>query len=233
MSNYKPIAELADEIGKSRIAVYRAGKRGTFPLEEVDGRLQVDLDNEKVRDYINPKKKVKVKAKKKPERKKSVKVKVKIPPKKKTTVKVSKQKTPIKSNSVKEDKLPDNFIKKLDAGKLSASEIIGFPKAIVEKIKIYESTKQIVQKRQKDRHELIETRLLRVTLGKLFEIHVNEFLTIKAKSIPDIAGIFGVTDSSKMLKAEKVLDDELWKVLRHIKYEFNKFLTRTGNDKID
>lgn len=132
-----------------------------------------------------------------------------------------------------EDELPKDIYDRLDSGEtLTNTEIIKLPKGWVDKIKVYEQTKQIVQKRQQERKELLNKKLLRVTLGKLFEIHVNEFLTIKAKVVPDLAGIFQSTDSEKMIEAEKRLDEEFWKVLNHIKIEFNRFLKRAEDEPI-
>ncbi|MGD9157282.1 MAG: hypothetical protein PVG39_02655 [Desulfobacteraceae bacterium] len=175
---------------------------------------------------------VELPAPKHPKKAKPVKVKKEKQPKKTKAVAVKKPKKQEKKKSVKEGKLPAHIIKKLDEGRLKASELIDLPKVTVEKIKIYEATKQIVQKRQQERRELISAKLLRIIFGKLFEIHTNEFLTIKSKSVANIAGVFGSTDEEKKLQAEKILDEDLWEVLQHIKIEFNKFLVKTGNEPI-
>jgi len=116
---------------------------------------------------------------------------------------------------------------------LKPTEIVNMPKAWVEKIRMYEQTKQITQKRQQERGQLLNKKIIRIAFGKLFEIHVNQFLTIKSKVIPDIAGIFSSTDEVKKLQAEKLIDTELWEVLNNIKTDFNKFLTKIGTDAIE
>lgn len=177
-------------------------------------------------------KSVKLSVKKQPEIKKPVKDKKQKLPQKTKSVAVIKPQLPEKKKHIKDEKIPDDIIKKLDDGKLSTSELLGFPKVMVEKIKLYEQTKQIIQKRQQERRELINAKLFRITLGKLFEIHTNEFMTIKSKAVAQIAGIFGSTDEEKKLQSEKILDEELWSVLKHIKIEFNKILTKIGNEPI-
>jgi hypothetical protein len=176
---------------------------------------------------------------KQPKKVKPVKVKKEKQPKKTKAVAVKKPKKQPKKKQSKEDTvqkpedLPYDIYERLNSGEsLTNVEIVNLPKAWVEKIKIYESTKQIVQKRQQERRELISAKLLRIIFGKLFEIHTNEFLTIKSKSVANIAGVFGSTDEEKKLKAEKILDEDLWEVLQHIKIEFNKFLVKTGNEPI-
>ena len=237
-SDYVKLAIFADELHLSRIAVFKAGQRGTFPMKKINGVWHVDRNNKDVKAY----KQAALERQKKP-----VKVLVKKNPKKKKSVKVKKQKSinkdkPVKVSGVEKQKeikqgeedLPYDIYKRLDSGEvLLNSEIVNLPKIWVDKIKIYEQTKQIQQKRLQERRELISQKTIRIVLGKLFEIHTNEFLTIKSKIIPDLAGIFKCTESEKMVEAEKRIDEELWKVLKHIKYEFNKFLSKTESESIN
>ena len=183
---------------------------------------------------------VEVPAPKQPKKLKPVKVKKEKQPKKTKAVAVKKPKKQEKKKSGKEDTvqkpedLPYDIYERLNSGEsLTNVEIVNLPKAWVEKIKIYESTKQIVQKRQQERRELISKKLYRFTLNRLFEIHQNQFITIKSKIISDIAAVFGSTDDAKKIKAEEILDNELWEVLFTIKKEFNKSLDKIQADKIE
>jgi hypothetical protein len=244
MKDYVKISAFAKELGLTRIAVFKAGQRGTFPMEQIDGQWKVNKNNEDVKAYIEAarerqNKPVELPIPKQPKKAKPVKVKKEKQPKKMKAVAVKKPKKQPKKKQGKEDTvqkpedLPYDIYERLNSGEsLTNVEIVNLPKAWVEKIKIYESTKQIVQKRQQERRELISAKLLRIIFGKLFEIHTNEFLTIKSKSVANIAGVFGSTDEEKKLKAEKILDEDLWEVLQHIKIEFNKFLMKTGNEPI-
>ena len=47
-TNYVKLSELAEELGLSRIAVFKAGQRGTFLMEDIDGTWQADKNNESV-----------------------------------------------------------------------------------------------------------------------------------------------------------------------------------------
>ena len=112
----------------------------------------------------------------------------------------------------------------LESGTLTNEMIVKLPKAWVEKLRIYEQVKQIKQKREQERKTLISVHSVNLVFGKLYDIDVNQFMTIKSKIIPDLAGIFGCTDAEKMMAAEKRIDEELWTVLRAIKHEMEKFI---------
>jgi hypothetical protein len=245
MKDYVKISAFAKELGLTRIAVFKAGQRGTFPMEQIEGNWQVDKNNEDVKAYIEAvrerqNKPVELPVLKQPKKAKPVKVKKEKQPKTTKPVKVKKPKKQPKKKQGKEDTvqkpedLPYDIYERLNSGEsLTNVEIVNLPKAWVEKIKIYESTKQIVQKRQQERKELISKKSYRFTLNRLFEIHQNQFITIKSKIISDIAAVFGSTDDAKKIKAEEILDNELWEVLFTIKKEFNKSLDKIQADKIE
>jgi hypothetical protein len=234
---YITIADLAEQIGITRIAVFKAGQRGVFPVENVNGKLSVDINNEDVKEYINKafeRKKGKVKA--------QVKVTAKKDTKKKDSVKEANQKTieNIKSVIIKPQNepesgkpigtdIPDDIIKKIDEGRLTAKELIGLPKVVVDKIKVYEQTKQIIQKRQQERRELISIKFVHLLFGKIYDIDLNEFMAIKTRVKSHLAKIFETNSDEKLLAAEKAIDEELWDTLRRIKFEFDKFLDKMDN----
>jgi len=241
----------------SRQGILKKVDAGTIPATKPDGyKYIINIDDPKVKEFIKDldrpfeEKAVKVPAPKPTIKPEPVKVKELKTNKKEKPVKVKKQKPEKKTKSVdlpviktnnkiiksekKEEPLPLDIIQLLDSGKtLKASEIVGMPKAWVEKIRMYEQTKQITQKRQQERGQLLNKKIIRIAFGKLFEIHVNQFLTIKSKVIPDIAGIFSSTDEVKKLQAEKLIDTELWEILNNIKTDFNKFLIKIGTDAIE
>ena len=249
MENIYTLKEFADSFtpAYSRQGILHLVKNGTLPGKTQGRGFVIDVSHALVKEFIKnsnrtfTKKPVKVTEQKPPVLKKSVKVKGKKTAKKENLVKVAKPKKEKKPEPValvvednpNDDEVPQDIYDRLDSGEtLSNSEIIKLPKGWVDKIKVYEQTKQIVQKREQERKELINKKLIRITLGKLFEIHVNEFLTIRSKIVPDLAGIFESTDSAKMIEAEKAIDEELWRVLKHIKIEFNKFLERQNSEPI-
>jgi len=142
--------------------------------------------------------------------------------------KKAKNKTPV---IVAEKDIP-NYLKKMaDSGDFTLVQFMGLSKSEADKIKIYEGLKQIRVKTQRDKQELISRKMVRVIFGKLYEIDTNQFLTLKNKVVPDIASIMGCVDASKMLEAEKRIDEELYKILKHIKIEIDKFLKKIGAER--
>ena len=82
------------------------------------------------------------------------------------------------------------------------------------------------------RNNFIDKEVIRTLLAKLYEIHMNEFITAKEKLIPDIASVFEITDTKKIDLAGQKIDDELWEILKHIKSEFDKFLNSIKSEGI-
>jgi hypothetical protein len=229
MNNLLRPNQFAKKVGKSRQAISQAIQSGLLPTKEIDGIKYIDLTDQHIIAYIDS---VVPTGKKTHGIKKSVGVKELKKPGKAKAVKVKSEKSKEKETS--SDDLPADLYDRLDAGQhLTNKEVVDMPKQWIEKIKLYEMTKQIQQKRQQERKELINKKALRITLGKLFEIHTNEFLTLKSKIIPDLSSVFGNVNSEKIIEAEKIVDEESWKVLKHIKIEFNKFLDRYNADPIE
>lgn len=100
----------------------------------------------------------------------------------------------------------------------------GMQKSELEKIKVIEQIKIQRLKRQIIRDELVSKKLIKSVFSKFYEIDMNEFLTIKDKLLPDIAAIFGVNDTTAIMKAGERMDEELWKVLKHIQQVKDRFL---------
>ena len=222
----------------SKQAIADALNKGRLPFEIVDGKKVINLDNPDIKDYQktcrerNAEKNVGVKVTKKPVNKKPVKVTVPEKTEKVKTVKVKDKEKPVKPEDVA-DQLDPELLKMLETNTLTNEMIVKLPKSWVEKLRIYEQVKQIKQKREQERRTLIPVRYLRLILGKLFEIHSTEFLTVKSKIIPDLAGIFECNDAEILLKAERQVDEELWRVLQHIKIEFDRFLKQNSEEKLN
>ena len=216
--NYIKLSALSKEIGVSRQRIYEAKDKEQFPVEKINDQLFIDLNNKAVKEFIKStlenqiEKSVKRKDKKSPIIAKRVEVK-------------NQNKIKTKGDG---EPIPGYLRKFADSQHLTFQELTSLSKTEVDKIKSYEQIKQIRTKTQRERKELIERKLIRVVFGKLYEIHQNEFLTVKSKVIPDLAGIFGNTNSEKMIEAEKRLDSELWDVLKHVKYNLDKFLIQQG-----
>jgi len=220
---YISLAEFAKIAGVTRQAIYQHKDNGIFPVVEIDGKTKIDLHDRKVKQYLKDKsvtEPVKVSGPKKQEIRK--------------VVEASKQETGEKEKPVrlKENEIPDYLKDIADSGNLTISQMMQLSKSEVDKIKVYEQIKSIRVKTAQQRKELISRKLVRIVFGKLYEIDMNEFLTVKNKVVPDLAGIFGCNDEEKMLAAEKRIDDELWKVLNHVKFELDRFLKSQGEETL-
>jgi len=215
--------------------IYLSEKDGVFPTVMIGGVKQVDLADPAVIEYENnarsrsEDKPVKVAEQKPAQKSKSGKV---------TAQKKSEIKDPVVFDEPKRGKnndpvIPPEIIEKLEKNQLTAQMILSLPKAWVEKIKLYEQVKSISQKRRHDRRELIARKMLRMFCGKLYEIDMNEFMSVKIRAIPELAKIFKCTDEKVLLEAEKAIDDELWSVLSHVKIEIDRFIKSIGAEPID
>lgn len=206
--------KFAELVGKSRQEISALIKSERIPAVTAGGVNYIDLENREIKDFI----KIIDETRKIPQTRQS------------SGPKKSKKSKPVEARA---DEIPEYLKSIADSSELSFSQLSELTKVEIDKIKTYEQIKQIRVKTQKDRRELISRKLVRVIFGKLYEIDVNEFLMLKQKIVPDLAGIFGSTDSEKMLEAEKRIDEELWKILRHIKSELDKFLKNHGAEPIE
>jgi predicted DNA-binding transcriptional regulator AlpA len=224
-NRYLTLSEFAAALGRSRQAVYKAHKSGLFPSAKIDGKLKVDLKNREVLEYAKDDLDIGQVPGKKKSKPKTVKQKP-TPPKQEKPAK--------KKDTSGTEPIPEDIYNRLDSGEmLTNKEIVNMPKAWVEKIKIYEQTKQITQKRLADRKELISRRIHRFMLGKLFEIHMNEFMSLRDTLVYELAGRFGCKEQEKIFDAGKFVDEELWKILNHVKIEFNRHLERYDAEVIN
>lgn len=128
--------------------------------------------------------------------------------------------------------IPDHLKKLTDSGQITFAQAMKLSKTDLERIKIYEQIKEIKTKAEQRREGLIEKKLVRTVFSKFYEIDMNQYLSMKDKLIPDIAATLGATDEKLILKAAKILDDELWKILGNIKRVKNKFLKSVDEKEI-
>ena len=103
----------------------------------------------------------------------------------------------------------------------------------LDRVKIIRQIKRMELEDNIKRGALVDKKIVRTVFAKLVEIHMNEFLTIKDKLVPDISALFEISDPEKVVAAGERMDEELWKVLNHIKSIFNTFLNEIKEDEID
>jgi hypothetical protein len=101
-------------------------------------------------------------------------------------------------------------------------------KAQIDKIKSLESALKIRVERQHKRRELIERSLVQAVFGRLYQLDANQWKTLSAKLAPTVAGVAGVDDPEKILAIEQCIDDEVCKVLAHLKRLLNDALVGWG-----
>lgn len=204
----------AKQIGITRQAISKAIKNEMLPVVIENGKKYINTVDPIVREYAENIKSVREDKQKSTKPKKPVKAK-----KPKKQVKPA----PVEVN---EDEIPE-YIKKIsDSGQLTFDDISSLSKIEMDKIKIYEDIKQKRQKRLQERKDLISIKFIKLVFGKIYDIHVNEFMAIKTRIKPDLSKIFKTNDDVILLEAEKSIDGELWDVLRRVKYEFDNFLKR-------
>jgi hypothetical protein len=139
------------------------------------------------------------------------------------------------------DGIPPEIIQMIEAGALTITAALQLPKAWVDKLKSYEQMKSIKQNREERRHELVNIKLIKNTLGRVYEIHRTQFLTLNTKIVPGLAGAMSETITitpemvgkkidmftgnkpESMTEADRIIDEACFTILKNIKGELNKF----------
>src|SRR4030042_876281 len=199
------LAAFAKQTGVSRQAIYLAVSNGIIPVTVISGQKMIDLSDQAVIEYAQnikarsePRKPVEVAEPKQSKKPKPVKV----AGHKKSEIAEPVAFTEPKKGKNNDPVIPPEIIEKLEKNQLTAQMILSLQKAWVEKIKLYEQVKSISQKRHQERRELISRKLLRIFCGKLYEIDMNEFMSVKIRVISELATIFNCTDEKILLEAE-------------------------------
>ncbi len=223
---YQKIAEFAQELKYTTQAVYKSARLGTFPIVKINGKLHVDRNEPLTQAYASgilaatPNKTGRRSGKEKPEKPKAGPG---------CGVKNPQNEKPV---GEAEEPLPDYIKNLLDTGELTMEMVLGLPKTMMDKIKIYDSLKTTKQTRMDRRRELVNVKFMRLLFGKIYDIDVNEFMAIKTRVKPMLSKIFKTNDDATLLEAEKIIDTELWETLARVKFEFNKFLEKVKHEHL-
>lgn len=245
--------KFAQYCGVSAVAINKAIKEGrviaTDKLSAAGKKIgkEIDLDDPVNMEYYQTqadKKSVKTTVKKTAAKKTVKKKVVKSEPKKKQK-KPDEIKTALPPDEVKEktsqdlivqepqeEEIPEYLLEMIDTGQMSMQTLLGLNKYEVDKIKSYYQIQKIKVDTGKARKELVSRKIIRTVFSKLYEIDLNQFLTLKDKLMPDISAIAGVNDEELKLQIGERMDEELWKVLDTRKYEMNKYLLKVGEEEI-
>ena len=101
--------------------------------------------------------------------------------------------------------------------RISEGNLREVPKLELDKMHKLETLLKVRVEREAKRGELIDRSLVSSVFGKLYTVDSNELKTLGIKLSPDLSAIFEADDPEKILAAEKRIDDEIMKVLSHIK----------------
>lgn len=101
------------------------------------------------------------------------------------------------------------------------------------RLRLIEDVKTKRLKRAIEREQLIPRKFVRVMLGKLIMIDVNEFLTLGNNIASEVAGMMGINDSKKIIKIGKFVDKKLYKIMNHKKRLINKDLKKVNSEPIE
>lgn len=113
----------------------------------------------------------------------------------------------------------------LDLTKISA--------AGVQKVARLETALKTRADRMAKRGQLIDRALVSTVFNRLYQIDSNELKTIGAKVAPDVGAELGVEDPETLLRIEKRIEDEILKVLAHIKRTLDDFLRGVDAEPIE
>ena len=236
--------QFASECGVSPVAINKAIKEGrviatdkTNPTGKITGKL-IDTEHRVNIEYYNCQL---ARGKSgKPKASKPIKKKVVKP----TPAKSEDESTPdpdeieaadlssAEPDDTEPEPIPQELIDLIESGQLDINTIARMQKVDIDKIKSYHQIQKLKVDTAKARDELINKKLIRSVFSKLYEIDMSQFLTLKDKLIPDLSGIAGVNEEATKLQMGERMDEELWKVLKNVKREMNKFLMKIGDDKI-
>lgn len=118
----------------------------------------------------------------------------------------------------------------LDA--LNTHDFSKLPGPAVQKMQRLEAALKTRVDREAKRGGLIDRNLVSVVFAKRYQIDTNQLRPLAAKVAPDLAAELGVEDPETVLKIEKRLDDEISRILTHVKRLMDDFLKGIGTATI-
>lgn len=105
-----------------------------------------------------------------------------------------------------------------------STELMYTSRAELERLKLVSAIEKTNLETEIKRGRYVDKTSIQTLFAKIYEIHMNEFLTVKDKLNPDLSAIFGVADAAIKTESAEKIDETLWKVLDRIKFEINKYL---------
>lgn len=207
-------AELARRLKLTRASILYAIRKEQLNTYGEGKDIRIDFMGDETIDYINrineKQKSGKIPNKKKPGQRK----------KKPKLVKTKPRKSNEQVNTIDEGKLRQDF--QANPNSLSRSD--------VERLKVVEQTNALIIKNEKDRNQLIARQTVQRVISKHFTIEFNQLRSMPANITPELAALCKVDDTLTLLHMEKLLDEEIFSVLKSIKKLLHEFLEGIGTD---
>lgn len=97
-------------------------------------------------------------------------------------------------------------------------------KSEAERLKTLEQIEDLRIKNQRHRGELINKQLVSKVFAQLYQIDVNGLKTLAASVSSAIAATAAIDDQTIVIEIEKIIDEEVLKILQRIQFSIKKFL---------
>jgi hypothetical protein len=123
---------------------------------------------------------------------------------------------------------PPALVEFRSLSELTESDLLGFSKQDVDKMKVIEQTLKTRLDREHAQGLLVKRQDVKQVFAKIYSVDTNELKSLEDRLTPAICGVFGEPDDSDAaLQVRKMLNEEVTKSLKHIKRIINNYLVRT------
>lgn len=108
---------------------------------------------------------------------------------------------------------------------IDPKDIWRYPKASLDKLRIFEVARKTQQDREQKRGDLIPRELVTSLFSKLHAVDSNEWRTLEERLIPTLCSVAGFADDDpRVLKIQKAINKETTHILRHTQRLIDTFL---------
>lgn len=228
-------SQFAEKAGVSRAAVSKAIKKGRV-IRDPD--LGIDLSHAVNREYLNSENASRTRRDNKGDRPGPKKAYPKPKPLKKVKPKPKKL-PPASDKAIKLEDPP--FVGDLEdledyeqAGYIDIDGNLNtIDRISADRLKVIETIRLSKIKRETLRNKLVKRSWVTKVFNKLYQVDQGEFRTLGDKLAPDVTAICGVNDTKIEHKINERIDEEVFKVLNHVKRILNDALKEIEAEALD
>ncbi len=225
-------AHFSKMCGVSGAAITQAAKTGIISISD-DGF--VNLDHVKTKTYLQKKRDKAAEQGKRlatsPMRVRPLKPREYIPQKRKEPKPPKAKPTPRKvaeNPPLTPPPPPPELVEFRSLAELTESDLLGFSKQDVDKMKVIEQTLKTRLDREHAQGLLVKRQDVKQVFARIYSVDTNELKSLEDRLTPAICGVFGEPDDSDAaLQVRKMLNEEVTKSLKHIKRIINDYLVGT------